>query len=239
MTTSTYQYKSATRSAAAPETYEALLFEPSEAAREFNITESATPAFQLGDWVLLATVPSAFSAALRMNSRNFQSCVSIAETPSGASYVSIINQARSFQCRILMPLFEPKVAKMFSGAKPAVINVSLAAEDSNEANGFRASFCEDQVTSAQRAIERMKTLDKKAVLDEVEDVIAEYQRLASFPSLQAGVELTDVCVVFALPFWVAEIEECLNQSVFSNSDEYRADMCRVLYEVRRMRPAVQ
>lgn len=209
MTTSTYQSQSASRSAAAPETYEALLFEPREAAREFNITESTTPAFQLGDWVLLATVPSAFSAALRKNSRNFQSCVSIAETPSGASYVSIINQTSGFQCRILMPLFEPKVAKMFSGSKPATVNVSLAAEDSSEANGFRASFCEDQVTSAQRAIERMKSLDKKVVLNEVEDVIAEYQRLDSFPSLRAGVALADVCVVFALPLWVVDFEELI------------------------------
>ena len=239
MTTTTHNAKSATGSFNAPETYEAVLFDPREAEREFNITQSVTPAFHPGDWVLLGTVPSAFSAALRMSSCNFQSCVSMAETPSGASYVSIINQAGGFQCRILMPLFEPKVAKMFSGAKPATINVSLAAEDSNEANGFRASFCEDQVRSAQRAIEHMKSLDKKVVLDEVEHVIAEYQRLASFPSLWAGVDLTDVCVVFALPLWVVEIEECLKKSVFSNSEEYRADMCRVLYEVRRMRPAVE
>ena len=195
--------------------HEAFLYDPYEAKHEVDIGAPDNPAYIDGDWVLLAKTSDAFFDAVDDNRQEFRSYPKIIETQLGAGYLILVNQISTFQNLILLPLYEPKVAMMFSGPEKAFLSVSILKEGANHARGFRASFADDQIGTIRDMVEAMKARRTVDYINEVDSVISDFRHPKTVSSILENVSVKKSCVTYAMPAWVLGFGNGLHEFLFS------------------------
>ena len=197
--------------------HEAFLYDPYEAKSEVEIGTPDNPSYLDGDWVLLAKTSSQFGNAIDDNWREFRSLPAITEMHSGAGYLILINQIGTFQNRIFLPLYEPKVAMMFTGPEKAFLSVSLLGDGGNSSSVFRVSFEDDQISEVRSMVQAMKARRTVDYINEVDSELSAFRRPAALPSIAPNVSVKKSCVTYAMPAWVLGFGDSLSDFLFSEN----------------------
>jgi hypothetical protein len=182
--------------------YQAVLFQPDEANQVFDAqSKSGNGVFPAEDSVLLVKVDEQFFAAMRGHRDSFMSRVAIVETPSGASYVALVNQVESIQHRILLPLYEPRVALLFDGQDPGCLSVAFVNEKASDANGFRAQWGKDLISDVRMGLASMNAKNLREYVLESVPFAASQAFPFAMPSLRDGVQIQVASASLVTPHW--------------------------------------
>lgn len=181
------------------DTREALLVDPMQARKEMNLGVLTNAVFNDGDWVLLAKVDEALFSAIEQNRLVLTSRTAQVETPDGTAYLMLINQAGTFQSRVLLPLFVQSIALMFGSPKPVWVSVSLLSDTGGKANCFRAQLGGELIGSVRAMMQCKDQSSVSAWANGLASVVSEYRSPLAVKSILPNIQVERTCMTIVTP----------------------------------------
>lgn len=197
--------------------YVARLMSPTEVVQATQRHPAPVRSFTQGKWSLCGDVSSKMFRAMESSEdKCFPTRLTCMTTPKGIDFAVISHQAKNFQHRFLLPLFDGSVQGLIQAQAREELMFMLANDGSSEALLFANIVSKDCFERVGKRLRPFTPDEQRHASTEMALVSDEVRQPNRIPSLLVDYPVRDVCVSVVMPEVMSEVVEALYDRLFSN-----------------------
>jgi hypothetical protein len=197
--------------------YVARLMSPTEVVQATQRHPVAVRSYTQGKWSLCGDVSTTMYRAMESSEdKCFPTRLTCMTTPKGVDFAVISHQAKHFQHRFLLPLFDGTVQSFIHAQAQEGLMFMLANDGSHEALLFANIVSKACFQRVAKRLHRLTPDEQRQATTEMGLVSDEVRQPNRIPSLLADFPVRDVSVSVVMPAVMSEVVDALYDRLFSN-----------------------
>ena len=154
-----------------------------------------------GKWTVVGDISGAMFKSLKMASfSDIGADLLMFSSSRGVCYAVFVHQVGNHQNRVILPLYDPLVRKLFMGMTSGqLLTICLADSDGSDVLSFSCDLMHIQVKPVLDAAPRVNEEQQIDAALELPGLLSEFESIDLIPSGSLGTQVEQVSVVVILP----------------------------------------